>query len=82
MRLINALYGIIKAALLYYNQFVKYLKSIGFDLNWYDPYFANKMVRGKHITALCPLDDLKVSHRETSVVTKMSEWLKNICKCF
>ena len=37
----NALYGIMKAALLFYLKFVKNLKSIGFVLNPYDPCVAN-----------------------------------------
>jgi hypothetical protein len=44
VRLLNALYGIMKAALLYYQRFVTDLKSIGFEINPYDPCVANKIV--------------------------------------
>ena len=43
---LNALYSIMKAALLFYIKFVKNLKSIGFELNPYDPCVANKIVNG------------------------------------
>ena len=37
----NALYGIMRAALLYYQLFVKDIKSIGFEINPYDPCVTN-----------------------------------------
>jgi hypothetical protein len=40
--LLNALYGIIRADLLFYQRFVKDLRSIGFELNPYNPCVANK----------------------------------------
>ena len=43
---LNALYGIMKAALLFYIKFVENLKIIGFHLNTYDPRVANKIVDG------------------------------------
>ena len=53
VRLLNALYGIMKAALLYYQCFVADLKSIGFEINPYDPCVANKMiVEGKQLTVV------------------------------
>jgi hypothetical protein len=44
---LNAVYGTMVAALLYYKKFVKSLKSKGFKLNPYDPCVANKIVEGK-----------------------------------
>ena len=49
---LNALYGIMKAALLFYLKFVKNLKSIGFELNPYDPCVANKIVDGVQLTVV------------------------------
>ena len=76
VRLLNALYGIIKAALLYYQRFVRDLESIGFELNPYDPCVANKTVEGSQLTVVWHVDDLKVSHKHSHVVTKMAAWLK------
>jgi hypothetical protein len=47
VRLLNDLYGIMKAALLYCHHFVADLTSIGFEINPYDPCVANKVVDGK-----------------------------------
>ena len=76
VRLLNALCGIMKAALLYYQRFVKDLKSIGFTINPYDPCVANKTVQGKQLTVVWHVDDLKVSHVNPAVVTQMADWLK------
>jgi hypothetical protein len=77
VRLLNALYGIMKAALLYYQRFVTDLKSIGFEINPYDPCVANKIVKGKQLTVVWHVDDLKVSHVSSNIVTKMADWLKS-----
>jgi hypothetical protein len=76
VRLLNALYGIMKAALLYYQRFVTDLKSVGFEINPYDPCVANKTVKGKQLTVVFHVDDLKVSHVRATVVTKMADWLR------
>jgi hypothetical protein len=47
VKLLNALYGVLKAALLFYKKLVKDLMRIGFKLNLYDPCVANKIVNGK-----------------------------------
>jgi hypothetical protein len=76
VRLLNALYGIMKGALLYYQRFAGDLKSIGFIINPYDPCVANKTVKGNQLTVVWHVDDLKVSHLLEAIVTKMANWLK------
>ena len=76
MEALNALYGIMKAALLFYIKFVKNLKSIGFELNPYDPCVSNKIVDGAQLTVVWHVDDMKVSHMDAGVVTQMSVWLQ------
>ena len=78
---LNALYGIMKAALLFYLKFVKNLKSIGFVLNTYDPCMANKIVDGAQLTVVWHVDDLKVSHVDAGVVTIMSVWIQKTYEC-
>jgi hypothetical protein len=46
VRLLNALYGIMKVTLLFYQCFVQDLMSIGFEISPYDPCIANKNVKG------------------------------------
>ena len=69
---LNALYGIMKAALLFYLKFVKNLKSIGFVLNPYNPCVANKIVDDEQLTVVWHVDELKVSHVDAGVFTRMS----------
>ena len=73
---LNALYRIIKEALLFYIKFVKNLKSVGFQLNPYDPCVANKIVEGAQLTVFWHVDDIKASHIYGGVVTRMVAWLK------
>jgi len=76
VKLLNALYGIMKAALLFYQRFVKDLESIGFILNPYDPCVANKLVDNTPLTVVWHVDDLKVSHKSEKVVSRMADWLR------
>ncbi len=50
MQCLNAVYGTMVAALLYYKKFVKNLTKQGYKINPYDGCMANKMVKGKQIT--------------------------------
>ena len=59
-------------ALLFYLKFFKNLNSTGFELNPYDPCVANKIVEGAQLTIVSHVDDLKVSHVDAGVVTRMS----------
>jgi len=63
----NAIYGTMKASLLYYQKFVEFLDKEGFTLNPYDPCVANKMVNGKQQTIVWHVDDCKVSHVDEAV---------------
>jgi hypothetical protein len=54
---LNAVYGMMVAALLYYKKFVKSLTKQVFKLNPYDGCVANKIVKGKQITICFHVDD-------------------------
>jgi hypothetical protein len=56
---LNAVYGTIMAALLYYKKFVKSLTKQGFKLNPYDGCVANKIVKGKQIIICFHVDNLQ-----------------------
>ena len=64
----KALYGTLRAARLFYETFVKKIKSMGFKLNPYDSCVANKMVDGKQCTIIWHVDDLMVSHVSKKIV--------------
>ena len=71
----NALYGIMRAALLYYQRFVRDISSIGFVINPYDPCVANLDVLGSKLTIVWHVDDLKASHKKSQVIDRLSKWL-------
>ena len=81
VRALNAIFGIMKAALLFYQKFVGDLMDIGFELNPYDPCVANKTINKKQITLVWHVDDIKAGHVEANEVTGMAKWLRKTFKC-
>jgi hypothetical protein len=71
-----ALYGTLKAALLFWKKLSESLRMQGFTINPYDWCIANKMVNGKQCTIVWHVDDLKISHRESRVVDGIIAALK------
>jgi hypothetical protein len=71
LRLLKALYGCVKSALLWYELFSGTLQGMGFELNPYDTCVANKMFDGKQCTITWYVDDNKISHVDANVVTKV-----------
>ena len=54
------------------------LEAYGFTINPYDPCVANKMVNEKQLDVMWHVDDLKISHVDSKVVTGLIEYLKSI----
>ncbi len=75
MECLNAVYGTMVAALLYYKKFVKSLTKKGFKLNPYNGCVANKVVDGKQLTICFHVDDCKISHKFTKVVDNVIVWI-------
>ena len=73
LRLLKALYGCVKSALLWYELFTSTLQEMGFELNPYDPCVANKIINGKQCTIGWYVDDNKISHVDPAVVTSIIE---------
>ena len=73
VRLIKALYGCVKSALLWYDLFAGSLEGMGFVLNPYDLCVANSMIEGKQCTIAWYVDDTKISHISPAVVTNVIE---------
>ena len=71
VRLIKAIYGCVQSALLWYKMFHEHLKHLGFVINPYDPCVANKNINGKQCTIAWYVDDTKMSHAESTVVTEV-----------
>jgi hypothetical protein len=51
-------------------------RSIGFELNPYDPCVANKMVNGHQLTICWHVDDLFIGHKNPKTVTMILQWLQ------
>ena len=64
VKLLKALYRLLKSALLFYTNLDVEFINMGFGINHCDPYVANKMVNGSQMTVTWHVDDLKVSHKE------------------
>ncbi|KAI2500335.1 Reverse transcriptase (RNA-dependent DNA polymerase) [Fragilaria crotonensis] len=77
VQLTKALYGTLKAALLFWKRLSKQLIQWGFKLNPYDSCVANKTIDGNQCTILWHVDDLKISHVDPKVVTDVIELLKS-----
>ena len=73
VELLKALYGTMKAALLFWTLLSSKLVSWGFVINPYDWCVANKMINGKQCTILWHVDDLKISHVDANAVTGIIE---------
>jgi hypothetical protein len=67
--LTKALYGTLQAALLSWQNLSTQLKEWGFVLNPYDFYVANIIIDGKQCTIVWHVNDLKISHVNSKVVT-------------
>ena len=68
VELVKALYGTIRAALIFWRKFTKQITNWGFTVNPYDWCVANKMVQGSQLTITWHVDDLKISHIDKKVL--------------
>ncbi len=73
---LNANYGTMVAALLYYKKFVKSLMKQGYKINLLDGCMANKVVKGKQVTICFHIDDCKISHKSSAVIDDTIAWLR------
>ena len=75
VKMLKAIYGLLRSALLFYLKLVRDLKEYGFKLNPYDPCVANKMINGKQMAVTWHVDDLKVSHASDLKITRLIVFL-------
>ena len=64
------------AIMLYYCKFTKNLTSIGFEINPYYPWVANKVIESSQMTIWFHIDDCKMSHHERKASDCMIKWLR------
>ena len=75
---LNAIYGIIKAALIFYWIFFGNINTIGLNINPYDPCVENKVVNINQMTVMWHVNDIKVIQKSKKIITSMAKWLKKI----
>ena len=73
----KALYGTLRASLLFWKKLSAKLVKWGFKINPYDWCVANKSIDGKQCTVLWHVDDLKILHIENDVVTDVISQLND-----
>ena len=71
IKLLKAMYGTLKAPLLWYTLFTNTLKEDGFIINEYDNCVANKLINGSQFTICWYVDDIKFSHKDIEIVKKV-----------
>jgi hypothetical protein len=77
VKLLKALYGTMRAALLFWKLMSSKLVLWGFEINTYDWCVANKIINGKQCTILWHVDNLQISHIDPDVNTDIIEMIDN-----
>ena len=72
---LRAIYGMLQAALLWYQKFKSDLEKIGFNFSPYDGCVATRTVNGKQHTIRFHVDDILSSHVDPRVNDKFEKWL-------
>ena len=67
------IYGCIESDLLWYNLYVNILKDSGLSINTYGRCVANKMIYVNQCTIVWYIDENKMSHVDTDMVTDILE---------
>jgi Reverse transcriptase (RNA-dependent DNA polymerase)/Zinc knuckle len=78
VQLNKALYGTLRAALLFWKKLTAQLQEWGFTINPYDWCVANKMINNDQCTIIWHVDDLKISHVNKGVVTEIINKISNV----
>jgi hypothetical protein len=76
-KLTKAVYGTLLGAILFYEKLTKQLIEWGYEPNCYDRCTFNKIVDGNQITIQFHVDDLKISHKDQSVIDSVPSDLNN-----
>lgn len=75
LKLRKALYGTVTAARLFWENITEKLVNYGFELNPYDECVANAMINGSQCMIAWHVDDLKINHKDESVINDILTFL-------
>ena len=78
VRLNKALYGTLRAAMLFWKKLTEKLQEWGFIINPYDWCVANKMISNSQCTIIWHVDNLKISHINEDVVTDITGKISHV----
>ena len=78
VRLSKAMYGTLKAALIYYSKLSKELREYGFVINPYDPCITSKWTDGGQLTVVWHVNNMKLPQKNKEEVTNFIEYTKGI----
>ena len=78
VQLDKALYGCVQSALLWYELYSTTLQELGFIINPYDMCVANAIIEEKQCTICWYVDDMKISHVDCDVVSKVIKALESV----
>ena len=76
VELMKALYGTLRAALIFWRKLTAKLIEWGFTINPYDWCVANKQIEGQQCTLVWHVDDMKISHVDSTVVDRIINMLE------
>ena len=76
VELIKALYGTLRAALIFWRKLTDKLIDWGFTINPYDWCVANKQINGQQCTLVWHVDDMKMSHADSRIVDNIINMLE------
>lgn len=76
----RALYGCIQSAKLFFEHLSSTFRGIGFVGNAYDPCIMNKVVNGTQVTVTIYVDDVKISSKDSNLVTEVLKELTKVYK--
>ena len=74
--MLQSIYDCIVSSLLWYKLFTKIIVTHGFKINLYDHCMENKTINGKKYTIDFYVDNNKIGHKHTKVVTSIIDTLK------
>ena len=77
LEITKAIYGQLRASLLWYKKFRRDLESNDFLFNKYDPCVANKIIRGNQMTIRFHVDDVLSSHVDPKANDEFLKWLND-----
>ena len=76
VQVLKAIYGMLQAALLWYNKFRQELEKEGFEFNPYDPCVGNRTKNGSQHMIRFHVDDVMSSHINPKVNDNFDKWLQ------